>query len=52
MPNCTGLNLIVGSHTFIELFGVKSMAEQIREIRPELKITLIREEHLETRGIN
>ena len=45
------INLIVGSHTFIELFGVKGMAEQLKEIKPDLKITLIREEHLETGGM-
>ena len=42
------LNLIVGSHTFIELFGVKSMAKILHANHEELQIERINEEHLET----
>lgn len=44
-----GLNLIVGSHTFTELFGVKSMLEGL-----ELKgIEILEiEEHLEVDGFS
>lgn len=42
-----GINLIIGSHTFTELFGVESLAEKIKEKYNELEIIRINEEHIE-----
>jgi len=42
-----GMNMIVGSHTFTEIFGVKSLAEKLQAHFPHLKLVRIEEEHLE-----
>jgi putative NIF3 family GTP cyclohydrolase 1 type 2 len=42
-----GIDLIVGGHTFTEIFGVESLALKIEERFPELEIVRLREEHLE-----
>jgi len=42
-----GMNLIVGSHTFTEIFGVKSLAHKIKEAYPQLDLLYLPEEHLE-----
>ncbi|GMQ60677.1 Nif3-like dinuclear metal center hexameric protein [Vallitalea sediminicola] len=44
------MNLVVGSHTFIELFGVKSMAELVSDEFNDVEIVLIEEQHLEASG--
>ena len=44
------INLIVGSHTFTELFGVKSMAELVLNRFNDIELVLLNEEHLETSG--
>ncbi|MNR62849.1 metal-binding protein [compost metagenome] len=41
------MNLIVGSHTFTEIFGVKSFAEKIKEKYDTLEIIELVEEHIE-----
>ena len=43
----SGINLIVGSHTFTEIFGVKSLVEILKEEFPHIEISRINEEHLE-----
>ncbi|MEH7223700.1 Nif3-like dinuclear metal center hexameric protein [Bacillus sp. JJ1566] len=42
-----GINLIVGSHTFIEFFGIESLALQLNENLKELEIVKLNEEHYE-----
>ena len=42
-----GINLLVGSHTFTEIFGVASLAEKIAEIHPDVEITELEESHFE-----
>lgn len=44
------MNLVVGSHTFIELFGVKSMAEMVCDGFNDVEVVLLNEEHLESNG--
>lgn len=41
------INLIVGSHTFTEVFGVRSLANKVRESFPEIEIVHIEEKHME-----
>ncbi len=41
------INLIVGSHTFTEIFGLGSLTGLIRERYPHLEIVRIAEEHVE-----
>lgn len=43
-----GLNLLVGSHTFIEKLGVKNMAAKVGALFPELEIVELDEDHLES----
>jgi len=43
----TGINLIVGSHTFIEIFGVERLASIIKEKYNEVEIIRLYEEHIE-----
>ncbi|WP_028551503.1 Nif3-like dinuclear metal center hexameric protein [Paenibacillus sp. UNC451MF] len=43
-----GMNLIVGSHTFTELFGVRSLARKLKELVPYVEIIELKEEHFET----
>lgn len=45
------LNLIVGSHTFTEIFGVESLINLIKEKFPEIETFLIKEEHLEAKNL-
>jgi len=42
-----GIDLIVGSHTFTEIFGVESLAHKIKERFPDLEVVRLKEEHLE-----
>lgn len=42
------INLIITSHTFIELFGVESLTRKVKEVHPEIIIIRIEESHLET----
>ena len=41
------INLIVGSHTFTEIFGLESLVEMINERYPLVEIIRIKEEHIE-----
>ncbi|MBL4934355.1 Nif3-like dinuclear metal center hexameric protein [Clostridium sp. YIM B02515] len=41
------INLIVGSHTFTEIFGLESLGKMIKEKYSELEIIRIHEEHVE-----
>jgi dinuclear metal center YbgI/SA1388 family protein len=43
----TKINLIVGSHTFTEIFGLESLAKMINEKYPVVKIIRIEEDHIE-----
>ncbi len=42
-----GLNLIIGSHTFTEVFGVESLVSKIIDTFKELEMYKIDEPHLE-----
>ncbi|KAA0546889.1 Nif3-like dinuclear metal center hexameric protein [Bacillus sp. BGMRC 2118] len=42
-----GVNLLVGSHTFTEIFGVESLILKIQELQPNLMYIRIEEEHFE-----
>ncbi|MGH1284187.1 Nif3-like dinuclear metal center hexameric protein [Bacillus toyonensis] len=42
-----GINLIVGSHTFTEVFGVESLAHKLQERDRAIEVTRLNEEHLE-----
>lgn len=42
-----GMNLIVGSHTFTEIFGVRSFAEMLRDKFEHIEIIQLYEEHIE-----
>jgi dinuclear metal center YbgI/SA1388 family protein len=41
------INLIVGSHTFTEIFGLESLGELLKEKYSQLEIVKINEEHVE-----
>lgn len=41
------INLIVGSHTFTEIFGLESLAKMLTERYPTVEIIRIKEEHIE-----
>lgn len=43
-----GINLIVGSHTFTEVFGVESLAMKIKDKYKNIEVVRLKEEHLET----
>lgn len=43
-----GINLIVGSHTFTEVFGIESLAKKIKDKYKDIEIIRLKEEHLET----
>lgn len=43
----TGINLIVGSHTFTELFGIRSLAMKLNESEKDLEMVEINERHYE-----
>lgn len=40
-----GINLIIGSHTFTEIFGIESLALKLAENIKELEIVRLNEEH-------
>lgn len=42
-----GLNQIVGSHTFTEIFGVKSLVEKLKNEFNEIEVIYLEEEHFE-----
>jgi dinuclear metal center YbgI/SA1388 family protein len=42
-----GINLIIGSHTFTEFFGIESLALKLNESIKELVLVEIKEEHYE-----
>ncbi|MCP1158235.1 Nif3-like dinuclear metal center hexameric protein [Bacillus infantis] len=42
-----GLNLLVGSHTFTEIFGVETFAGKVKLSFPEVKILKLKESHFE-----
>lgn len=41
------INLIIGSHTFIELFGIESLANKIKNEFSNIDIIRLKEEHIE-----
>lgn len=43
----TGINLIIGSHTFTEVFGVESLCLKIKDAFPDIEIIRLAEEHME-----
>lgn len=47
--NFVGMNLIIGSHTFTEVFGVESLANKIKDRYSDIEIIRLYEEHLEAR---
>ncbi|ERJ13272.1 Nif3-like dinuclear metal center hexameric protein [Haloplasma contractile] len=42
-----GINLIIGSHTFTEIFGVESLALKLNETIKELEVVRLNEKHYE-----
>ncbi|MBY0095684.1 Nif3-like dinuclear metal center hexameric protein [Mesobacillus maritimus] len=42
-----GMNLLVGSHTFTEIYGVESLTKKLMEIHDDIEIIQLREEHFE-----
>ncbi|WP_246187667.1 Nif3-like dinuclear metal center hexameric protein [Ornithinibacillus caprae] len=42
-----GINLLVGSHTFTEIFGVESLANKVKESNDEIRLIQLKEEHFE-----
>lgn len=42
-----GMNLIIGSHTFTEVFGIESLAKKVKEKYNDIEIIRLIEEHLE-----
>lgn len=42
-----GINLIIGSHTFTEFFGIQSLALKLKENNKELEALKLHEEHYE-----
>lgn len=42
-----GINLLVGSHTFTEIYGVESLARKLNELNDDIKIIKLNEEHFE-----
>lgn len=42
-----GINLIIGSHTFTEIFGIRSLARKLKELEDDLEIVEIKEKHYE-----
>ncbi len=42
-----GVNLLVGSHTFTEIFGVESLALKIKELNKSISLIKLQEEHFE-----
>jgi putative NIF3 family GTP cyclohydrolase 1 type 2 len=46
------INLVIGSHTFTEIFGVRNFVTKIKDAFPSMDIYEIREDHLETAGFS
>lgn len=44
-----GMNLIVGSHTFTEVFGIESLAKRVKRRFGDIEIVRLTEDHLEAR---
>jgi putative NIF3 family GTP cyclohydrolase 1 type 2 len=44
---CKGVNLIIGSHTFTEFFGIQSLVFKLKESIKELEVVRLNEEHYE-----
>lgn len=42
-----GINLIIGSHTFTEIFGIESLALKLKENIKELEVVRLNEKHYE-----
>ncbi|NMM52893.1 Nif3-like dinuclear metal center hexameric protein [Paenibacillus aquistagni] len=42
-----GINLLVGSHTFTEIFGVRSFAQKLQAAYPSIELVYLAEEHFE-----
>lgn len=42
-----GINLLVGSHTFTEIFGVETLANKIQEFDKDIKLVKLKENHFE-----
>lgn len=42
-----GINLLVGSHTFTEIFGVESLANKLKHLDNEIELVKLKEEHFE-----
>ncbi|WP_456279397.1 Nif3-like dinuclear metal center hexameric protein [Bacillus sp. AK128] len=42
-----GINLLVGSHTFTEIFGVESLANKLQKLDKDIKLVKLKEEHFE-----
>lgn len=42
-----GINLIIGSHTFTEVFGIEGLAMKIKDKYKDIEIIRLKEEHLE-----
>lgn len=42
-----GLNIIVGSHTFTEVFGVRSLAQKLQQRFQDIEVIQLNEEHIE-----
>lgn len=42
-----GINLIVGSHTFTEFFGIQSLALKLNELEKDIEVVKLNEEHYE-----
>ncbi|MFD3448086.1 Nif3-like dinuclear metal center hexameric protein [Microbacteriaceae bacterium 4G12] len=43
----TGINLLVGSHTFTEIYGVESLARRIKDLNDDIEIIQLHEPHFE-----
>ena len=46
------INLVIGSHTFTEVFGVRSFVNKTKTEFPSLHIHEIQEDHIETSGFS
>ena len=47
-----GMNLIIGSHTFTEVFGIESLANKIKAKYKDIEIIKLNEEHLEAQHLS
>lgn len=41
------MNIIIGSHTFTEIFGIRSFAQKLQDKFKNLEIIQLNEEHIE-----